>query len=138
MLQARKYAALRKVYPSLNQLTNREIGIYIEIYKQAIQEKDASMITLAVCGEVIITLTFFFFNARFAEFHTGEHKLVEGNGYVKTVFINFIAGSSASITIFLARPIINIFGKADEVSIYDPLTLLGCFMAGLVSIGASC
>lgn len=33
LLQAKKYTALRKVYPSLNQLNNREIGIYIEIYK---------------------------------------------------------------------------------------------------------
>jgi len=29
-------------------------------------------------------------------------------------------------------------GKPDEISLYEPQTLLGCFMAGLVSVSASC
>lgn len=101
-------------------------------------DKDASMVTLAVCGKVLICLCFLYFNSRFADFSTQENKLEVGNGYVETVLINFIAGASAAITIFVARPIINILGKAEEISIYDPLTLLGCFMAGMVSVSASC
>jgi ammonia channel protein AmtB len=52
--------------------------------------------------------------------------------------ISFMSGVAASVTIFVARPIVNIIGKADEINIYDPMTVLGCFMAGLVSISASC
>lgn len=57
---------------------------------------------------------------------------------MRTILVSFISGASASIMIFATRPIINFIGKVDEISIYDPITLLGCFMAGLISIGASC
>jgi ammonia channel protein AmtB len=95
------------------------------------------MVTLGVCGEVIICLCFLFFNARNSTFITNED-FNEGNGAVRTILVSFISGASASIMIFATRPIINFIGKVDEISIYDPITLLGCFMAGLISIGSSC
>ena len=49
-----------------------------------------------------------------------------------------MAGCSSAITIFPASYIGNYFGKSDEIKIYEPLTLLGCFSSGLVSISASC
>jgi ammonia channel protein AmtB len=53
--------------------------------------------------------------------------------------VNFLAGSAATLFIFIARPIVSVLlGKPDEINMQDPQTLLGCFLAGLVSISAPC
>jgi len=60
------------------------------------------------------------------------------NEPVKTTLVTFLSGSASAIMIFAVLPMVNVIGKTEEISLYDPLTLLGCFTAGLVSISASC
>ncbi len=127
---------MKKIYPGLNLLDNREIGIYIELYNQALLDKDENMIMLAISGKFLVCLSLMYFNTRDAS--SAYDRTQQGNDYVATLLINMMAGTSAALTIFVARPIINIFGTGQDISIYDPMTLLGCFMAGLVSISASC
>lgn len=127
---------MKKVYPSLNLLDNREIGIYIELYSQALLDKDENMIMLAISGKFLCCLSLMYFNTRDAS--SAYDRTEQGNDYMATLLINMMAGTSAALTILVARPIINIFGTGSEISIYDPMTLLGCFMAGVVSISASC
>lgn len=52
--------------------------------------------------------------------------------------VNLLAGAAGAIVVFIAKPITQVIGKADEVSLYDPITLLSCLISGLVSISASC
>ncbi len=127
---------MKKNYPGLNLLDNREIGIYVELYNQALLDKDENMIMLAISGKFLVCLGLMYFNTRDAS--STYDRTQQGNDYVATLLINMMAGTSAALTIFVARPIINIFGTGQDISIYDPMTLLGCFMAGLVSISASC
>lgn len=127
---------MKKIYPGLNLLDNREIGIYVELYNQALLDKDENMIMLAISGKFLVCLGLMYFNTRDAS--STYDRTQQGNDYVATLLINMMAGTSAALTIFVARPIINIFGTGQDISIYDPMTLLGCFMAGLVSISASC
>ena len=127
---------MKKFYPGLNLLDNREIGIYVELYNQALLDKDENMIMLAISGKFLVCLGLMYFNTRDAS--STYDRTQQGNDYVETLLINMMAGTSAALTIFVARPIINIFGTGQDISIYDPMTLLGCFMAGLVSISASC
>lgn len=127
---------MKKIYPGLNLLDNREIGIYVELYNQALLDKDENMIMLAISGKFLVCLGLMYFNTRDAS--STYDRTQQGNDYVETLLINMMAGTSAALTIFVARPIINIFGTGQDISIYDPMTLLGCFMAGLVSISASC
>lgn len=102
------------------------------------------MLTLAVCGNVLTITTFMVFNAWRAEFKsfnlggdlTSEEDVA--NSPIKVVLVTFLSGASAALFIFVAMPMVSVFGKHDEISLYDPLTLLGCFLAGLVSISASC
>lgn len=60
------------------------------------------------------------------------------NGPVRVSLVNFLAGASAAIVIFIAKPITNVIGKSDEINLYDPLTLLSCLISGLVSVSAGC
>ncbi len=91
---------------------------------------------LAISGKFLVCSGLMYFNTRDAS--STYDRTQQGNDYVATLLINMMAGTSAALTIFVARPIINIFGTGQDISIYDPMTLLGCFMAGLVSISASC
>lgn len=99
---------MKKIYPGLNLLDNREIGIYIELYNQALLDKDENMIMLAISGKFLVCLSLMYFNTRDAS--STYDRTQQGNDYVATLLINMMAGTSAALTIFVARPIISIFG----------------------------
>jgi Amt family ammonium transporter len=88
---------------------------------------------MAVWGHVFTIIMYMVFTTFRATFETGEY-----NTPVKVVLIQFLAGTTSALCVFIARPVSSIMGKSDEISLYDPQTLLGCFMAGLVSVSASC
>ncbi len=77
-----------------------------------------------------------FLNAWSAKFHAFNITNQSVNDPVYCVLVSFLAGAASSLMIFAARPMLNIIGSADEINVYDPITLLGCFVAGLVSISA--
>ena len=52
--------------------------------------------------------------------------------------VNFVAGTCASLMIFVGKQIIKLMGNNDEISIYDPTIVLSCYMAGLVSVSDCC
>lgn len=60
------------------------------------------------------------------------------NGPVRVSLVTFLAGASAALVLFVTKPVLSFLGKADEISFYDPLTLLCSLYSGLVSISASC
>lgn len=118
-------------------LSNSEINVYCELYRQNNMEKEASSVILAVCGQTIICFTFLFFNSwqtQFLASYDGE----KINGPVRTCLATFLAGAAAAITVIFARPLVNIIGKADEINLFDPVTLLNCFIAGCVSVSGVC
>lgn len=55
---------MKKIYSGLNLLDNREIGIYIELYNQALLDKDENMIMLAISGKFFVCLSLMYFNTR--------------------------------------------------------------------------
>lgn len=55
---------MKKIYPGLNLLDNREIGIYIELYNQALLDKDENMIMLAISGKFLVCLSLMYLNTR--------------------------------------------------------------------------
>ena len=101
----------------------------MDVYQQAIQEKDASMMTLAVCGNVFNITMFMFFNAWRVDFDSSNNLYTTksnadgevANGAVNIVLVTFLAGSAATLFIVIARPIVSvIFGKPDEINMQDP------------------
>lgn len=115
------------------------------MYTASLEDKESSMLTLAVCGQVIMSTGMLFFNAWRSSFKVtkvlDQDDTVAGeifNGPVRVILVSFLAAASGALMIFIAKPVMSVIGKSDEVSLYDPLTLLSCLIGGLVSISASC
>lgn len=136
-LENKKCSIIRKHYRGLTMLSNPEIKVYCELYRQSSLEKEVTSGILAVCGQTIICVTFLFFNSWNTRFlASSDDDMI--NGPVRTCITTFLAGASAAITIIFARPLVNMIGKADEINLYDPVTLLNCFIAGCVSVSGVC
>lgn len=62
-LRTKRFNAIKKAYPSIKSLNDRDLQIYIDMYTIALEDKESSLLTLAVCGIVICTTGMVFFNA---------------------------------------------------------------------------
>lgn len=143
-MRTKRFNAIKKAYPSIKSLNDRDLQIYIDMYTIALEDKESSLLTLAVCGIVICTTGMVFFNAwrskfvipKFEDQDDEDSRLV--NGPVRVSLVTFLSGASAALMLFITKPVMSVIGKADEISLYDPLTLLCSLYSGLVSISASC
>lgn len=82
------------------------------MYQQVVRDKDHSLPKMAVWGHVLTIIMYLVFNAFRSDFETGQN-----NTTVKVVLIQFLAGASSALCVFIARPVSSIMGKSEEISL---------------------
>jgi Amt family ammonium transporter len=122
---------LKRLAPYFATFSDFELSVYIEYYEDALTEQHANLI-LAVSGQVLACIGSLFFNSRYI---ATQSTIEEG---ISTFMANFVAGTCAALMIFVGQQLLRLMGNSDEISIYDPMNLLSCYMAGLVSISGCC